>query len=149
LPYGQKLRDWLDSRDVSWFRPTQSDETIRAVADRDRRAISENLMKARLEHGMIAVDLRDFKAIPSDIWGTSQGITGLLKTPHLEMATRRELIGVLDYAFSSGMFIEGYGWLAHADGNSTEVEPALWTIAAISCALGTPGIAGRRSTRDF
>jgi class 3 adenylate cyclase len=148
LPFGGALRDWLDSRGLSWFRRTQLQEEIRAVAERDRRAIAENLLKARVEHGMIAVDLRDFKAIPSDMWGTSQGITGLLKMPHLDMATRRELISVFDYAFSPGVFIEGYGWLAHADGNFTEAEPALWTIAALSCALGTPGLleGDRRAT---
>jgi hypothetical protein len=45
-----------------------------------------------------------------------------------------------DHAFSRGVFIEDYGWLAHGDQLHTEAEPACWTIAALAKALGTPGL---------
>jgi class 3 adenylate cyclase len=141
LPGGDAIRTWLDSHEVSQLRKPRLDSEIRAVADQDRREIAKALLAARLDpHGLIAPNLRDSKALGSDMWGTSQAITGLLKAPHLDLATRRKLIDVLDYAFTPKMVIEGYGWLAHADANFTEAEPALWTIAALSCALGTPGL---------
>lgn len=140
LPKKDQIQRWLDSRGWSILRRSASDEAIRKAADQDRRVIAEALLNARVEHGMIAVDLRDFKAIESDMWGTSQAITGLLKTAHLDLATRRELLTVFDHAFKPGVLIEGYGWLAHADGNFTEAEPAMWTIAALAVALGTPDL---------
>src|SRR4029453_6617795 len=101
-------------------------------------------------HGLIAPDLRDSKAMGSDMWGTSQAVTGLLKAPHLDLATRRKVLDVFDYAFTPEMYIEGYGWLAHADANFTEAEPTLWTTAAVASALGTPGLpeGERRATFD-
>src|SRR5688572_4342841 len=46
------------------------------------------------------------------------------------------------------MFIEGYGWLAHVGERHTEAEPALWTVAMLARALGTPGLAeGDRRTQ--
>lgn len=140
FPGRDAIITWLDSRDLTLFRKVQPDEAVRATADADRRAIAQNLLAARMENGLIAVDLRDFKAIAPDMWGTAQSVTGLLKMPHLDNAARAELLKVFDWAFSPGVFIEGHGWLAHADGNFTEAEPALWTIAAISTALGTPGL---------
>jgi class 3 adenylate cyclase len=148
VPGKADIQRWLDEREWSIARRGQLDQQVRQIADRDRRAVADALLNARLEHGMIAVDLRDFKAIPTDIWGTSQAITGLLKTPHLTPDTKRDLLKVYDHAFSPQMFIEGYGWLAHADGSFTEAEPGLWTIAALSVALGTPDlVSGEHRTR--
>jgi class 3 adenylate cyclase len=140
LPAGDLIRTLLDRYEVSSLRKPHTDANIRATADQDRREIAKALLDARMEHGLIAPDLRDFKSLDPDMWGTSQAITALLKAPHLDLATRRDLVGVFDYACTPEMYIEGFGWLAHADGNFTEAEPALWTVAALSCALGTPGL---------
>jgi hypothetical protein len=140
LPGGEAIRKLLDRREMSLLRRPHLDAEIRAVADRDRREVAKALLDARIEHGLIAPDLRDLKAMDSDMWGTSQAVTGLLKAPHLDLATRRKLLDVFDYAFTPEMYIEGYGWLAHADVNFTEAEPTLWTIAALACALGAPGL---------
>ncbi len=140
LPGSGFIQRIFDRYDASIFRPPVPAAEIRAVADRDRRVIAEALLCARIDHGHISPDLRDNKALPPDFWSTSQAITGLLATPHLDLATRRELIGVLDYAFTPGQFIEGYGWLAHFDGGYTEAEPACWTVAALAKALATPSL---------
>jgi class 3 adenylate cyclase len=150
LPGGDVIRNFLDRHEVFLLRKPHLDAEIRAVADSDRREIAKVLLAARIDHGLIAPNLRDSKAMGSDMWGTSQAVTGLLKAPHLDLATRRQLLDVFDYAFTPEMYIEGYGWLAHADVNFTEAEPTLWTIAALACALGTPGLieGDRRATFD-
>jgi class 3 adenylate cyclase len=148
-PGGDYIRDTLDSSGWTVMRRGQLDAEVRRVADGDRRAIADALLKARVAHGLIAVDLRDFKASESDMWGTSQAITGLLKMPHLELAKKRELLDVFDYAFSKEMFIEGFGWLAHAGGAYTESEPAMWTISALACALGTPDLLEGERRKTF
>lgn len=140
LPGGDAIRAFLDRHELSVLRTLHLEADIRATAEQDRREIAKALLNARLDRGMVAVDLRGEKAIEADMWGTSQAVVSLLKAPHLDLATRREVLGVFDYAFSPEMFIEGYGWLAHTESSFTEAEPALWTIAALSCALGTPGL---------
>lgn len=140
VPGGEPIRALLDRYEMSMLRKSHDDATIRGVADQDRREIAKTLVAARVDHGLIAPDLRDLKTLEPDMWSTSQAITGLLKARHLDLATRRELLGVFDYAFTPGVYIEGYGWLAHAGGNFTEAEPALWTVAALASALGTPGL---------
>jgi hypothetical protein len=139
LPLGTQIREWLDHHELTAFRHEKPMEQIQAVADADRRHVADALIKARLKNGMIAVNLSDVSG-ESDVWGTSQAIAGLLKTPHLDLATRRELISVYDYLFTPAQFIEGYGWLAHVGEHHTEAEPALWTVAALAMALGTPGL---------
>ena len=139
LPGGDWIRNRLDHYEITAFRHGLPMEKIQAVADADRRYIADALIKARLPNGMIAVNLSDVSG-DSDVWGTSQAITGLLKTPHLDLETRRQIISVYDYLFSKEMFIEGYGWLAHFGESYTEAEPGLWTVAALACSLGTPGL---------
>jgi class 3 adenylate cyclase len=140
IPWGVEIREWLDHHEITLFRRAMPLEQIQAAADADRRAIAAALLNARIKkNGMIAVNLGEVTE-ESDVWGTSQAITGLLKTPHLDVATRRELISVFDNLFKPGTFIEGYGWLAHFDDDYTEAEPALWTVAALACALGSPGV---------
>jgi class 3 adenylate cyclase len=149
LPWSGWVQKWIDRYELSISRRISSDSQIRSVADRDRRAIADSLLKARVEHGHIAPDLRDFAAMEGDYWSTSQAITGLLSTPHLDMETRRKLVETFDHAFAPGQFIEHYGWLAHADGSYTEAEPACWTVAALAKALSIPGLLEGERRKTF
>ncbi len=140
LPGGEYIRQQLDRYDTSMFRPLATDAQIRTVADKDRRVIAEALMCSCQDNGHISPDLKDHAALAPDFWSTGQAITGLLATPHLSMDERRSLLKGLEYAFTPGQFVEGYGWLAHADAGWTEAEPACWMVCALAKALGTPGL---------
>ena len=143
LPGGNALRTWVDHHGLTLFRKVETDEQVRATADADRRAIADAILKARMPDGRIGTNLRnadDNMSDPASVWGSSQAITGLLSTPHLDPEVKRGIITVYgDYLFGKdGGYIEGYGWPLSPGAKHTLGEPALWTVSAFARALGEP-----------
>lgn len=149
IPGGDAIRQQIDRYGLSIFKPLPTDAALRTVAEKDREAIAEALMCSCQPNGHISPDLKDSTALAPDFWSTGQAITGLLSTPHLTTDERRSLLKGLEYAFTPSQFIEGYGWLAHADGGWTEAEPACWMVCALAKALATPGLLEGEQRKTF
>jgi len=149
MPGSEMVQGWIDHYDASVFRQPVAEAELRAVAEKDRQLIAEALMCSCQPNGHISPDLKDATALAPDFWSTGQAITGLLSTPHLTLEERRSLLKGLDYGFTPTQFIEGYGWLAHADGGWTEAEPACWMVCALAKALATPGLLEGEQRKTF
>ncbi|MCX6980607.1 MAG: adenylate/guanylate cyclase domain-containing protein [Verrucomicrobia bacterium] len=141
LPGGDAIQRWLDSRDMSLFRPVRSDAKVRAAAHRMRGAIAKAIVAVRHEDGRIATSLQSIKDDESSVWGSSQAIAGLLSIPNLAVAEKRELVmRYADGIFRDGEFIKDYGWRVLPDRDYTLCEPVCWTIVLLARAIATPGL---------
>ena len=157
VPGGASARRWLDRHGLSLMRPVASEAEVRAGADRLRRAVTEHMLAARTEGGWIRGALGDpsgKEAMELDVWSSSQSFCALVKAAHLSVDDLRPLLHGLEASFEGGRFVEvgskAYGWTAHVDADQTEdteVEPGLWTVAALASALARPGLVpeGRRA----
>lgn len=144
LPGSAYVQKIFDRYEFSIFRRVQPEAEVRRVADRDRRAVAEVILAARLPDGRIATNVRDLNdpsSAPPSVWGSSQAIAGLLSAPHLDVATKRMLITSYgDYLFDPKNFVPGYGWPVSPGSKYTLGEPGMWTICALARALAIPGV---------
>lgn len=144
VPGSTGVRRMLDQYEFSVFRKPQLDAEIRRVAEQDRRAVAEAILKARLPDGRIATNLRDVNdpnSEPPSVWGSSQALCGLLTAPHLTVEAKRDLVlPYADYLFSPGVFIKTHGWQVSPESKYTLAEPGVWTVAMLARALAIPGL---------
>src|SRR5262249_54026042 len=79
-----------------------------------------------------------------EAWSRSQSLCAVFSVPGLDAGTRESFREGLRVPFAPGTPIERkgvkYGWLAHADYPYTQLEPALWTAAALAVALRQPDL---------
>ncbi len=144
VPGSVWIQDQFDKYEMSLFRRLHVESEVRRIADQDRRAVADAILRARLPDGRIATnvsDVNDPSSEPPSVWGSSQAITGLLSAPHLDLETKRSLITVYgDYLFDPKNFIPDYGWRVFPKATYTLAEPGMWTVSALARALAIPGV---------
>lgn len=154
LPGSVTVRRALDRHGLSLLRPVPTDAAVRRAADDMRRSLTAAILRARTPGGWIHSDLRGAgsekgeddnpKTEDLDTWSSSQAICALTKAPHLSNADLAPYLVGLRATFDPSRYIEArgkaYGWVSHPGIEHTEVEPALWTVAAVASALAREGL---------
>jgi class 3 adenylate cyclase len=153
LPGGKAIRSWFDAREASFFRRPGLDEEVRAGAEDLRRGFAGTLLAVRAAPGWIRSDLRAKEDGSLDVWSSSQAIAALFGTPHLDAQDLRPFLAGLEATFAPDILLEKdgktLGWPAHPGYPYVEIEPALWTVAAVARALGRPGLVAAADRERF
>jgi hypothetical protein len=154
VPGGERVRTFLDRHNASLLRRVRTDAEVRQVAASSRRSLLEALKRARLKEGWLANNIGAPEK-GGDVWSHSQALFAAFYMPDASNEELRELLPLLAMPFTSGVAPEvkgvKYGWSAEAlldeqknvvKANSESVEgvPTLWTVGAVTVALGRPGL---------
>jgi hypothetical protein len=138
------VRRWIDGREASVFRRAASLEEVAREADGMRRAFASQIAAARAAGGWVRSDLRRQQDEDIDVWSSSQAIAAVLGARHLTDDDLRPYLGGIESCFApAAVMTRGgrvIGWPAHPGYTYVEIEPALWTVAALARALGRPGL---------
>lgn len=144
LPGGESVRTLLDRHDMSVLRPKYSREEVVRAAPQQRRAIFDALAANRTPPNWIKVSLKPGARLEMEVWSQSQALAGMFRTREATNEELRNLLPVLWQPFEPGIPVERgglkLGWASHQYDTDTVAEPALWTVAAIACAVGRPGL---------
>ncbi|HEX8844618.1 MAG TPA: toll/interleukin-1 receptor domain-containing protein [Pyrinomonadaceae bacterium] len=148
IPGGEMIRTFLDRNDISLFRHVHSDAEIRVAAAAMRQKLYQALRNGQAEGGWIASSLRPDTKRELEHWSNAQALTALFSVPDKQLGGQdlelRRFLPGLDAPFADGARIEKdgikYGWVSHPGETHTQAEPALWTVLALTKALGRPGL---------
>jgi serine/threonine protein kinase len=145
VPGGEAVRSWVDSHNSSVFRPVPGDAVIGRTAGGLRRDLFAVLLRSRTKAGWVPRDLTSGDEVHVEVWSHCQALCALVRTPEAEPAQLRTVVEGLERPFTPGLAIETdgtkYGWpVRPPEENNPLAEPALWTAAALSAALGRPGL---------
>ena len=141
---GEHIRTVIDRFEASCFRAIPKDIPIRRSASETRRATSGVLLRVWSEGNHFVFDSPSRPGHPKtlSVWGQSQALSGLLRSPDLTAEQLRALVKELSTTLDPEMLIQAdgkkYGFLA--GGVYTQAEPTLWNGTAISMALNRPGL---------
>jgi hypothetical protein len=109
-----------------------------------RRSFAAAIVRARAAAGWVRSDLRRLADEEIDVWSSSQAIAALLGARHLTDEDLRPFLPGIEACFSPSVVMSKggrvVGWPAHPGYTYVEIEPALWTVAALARALGRPGL---------
>jgi serine/threonine protein kinase len=130
VPGSAQVQRWLDSQEISVFRPVAPEAKIRAEAVTHRRILLQHLLKMS--------DSREgWFARPSeapDPWTQMQGTVALFSCPDQDHSHDAICIQALDRMFEpNGMFppfVTGYGW-PHSEDTYISAEPLAWSFLGI------------------
>jgi hypothetical protein len=154
VPGGEGVRTFLDRHNASLLRPVRADAEVRREAAAGRRAMLEALQRARMKEGWLTNNL----AAPQkggDVWSHSQALFAIFNMPDASIQELREFLPSLALPFTTNVAPEvkgvKYGWsgesladekgqLVTATSESVEAVPTLWTLGAVTVALGRPGL---------
>jgi hypothetical protein len=154
VPGGERVRMFLDHHNASLLRPVRTDAQVRQAAANSRRSLLEALKRGRLKEGWITNNLGEPEK-GGDIWSHSQALFAVFNMPDASVQELREFIPLLARPFTAGIAPEvkgvKYGWtgeglldekknLVIATSESVEGVPTLWTVGAVTVALGRPGL---------
>ncbi len=154
VPGGESVRTFLDRHNASLLRPVRTETEVRQAAAKSRRVLLDTFKNARMKEGWLINNL----AAPEkggDVWSHSQALFAIFCTPDASAQELREFLPSLELPFTTNVAPEvngvKYGWsgeslidekrqFVKATSESTEGVPTLWTLGAITVALGRPGL---------
>lgn len=154
VPGGEGVRTFLDRHNFSLLRPVRKDAEVRLAASNERRALLESIKRRRGKDGWMANNLSAPEK-GGDVWSNSQALFAVFNMPDATTQELRDFLPTLSLPFITGVAPEvkgvKYGWtgevlsgagLKWSAGSSEDAEavPSLWTTAAITVALGRPGL---------
>ncbi len=154
VPGGEGVRRFLDRHNASLLRPVRSDAEVRQSAATSRRAMLDALKRARLPEGWLANNIGAPEK-GGDVWSHSQVLFAVFNAPDVSLEELREFVPLLAMPFKAGVAPEvkgiKYGWSGEvlidekknfvlATSESVEGVPTLWTLGAVTVALGRPGL---------
>jgi hypothetical protein len=154
VPGGERVRTFLDRHHASLLRPVRTDAEVRQAAANSRRTLIEALKRAQMKEGWLANNISATKK-GGDAWSHSQALFAIFNMPDASVEELREMLPLLAITFTSGVAPEvkgvKYGWsseelldekrnLIKASSESAEGVPTLWTLGAVTVALGRPGL---------
>ncbi|HEY0386686.1 MAG TPA: toll/interleukin-1 receptor domain-containing protein, partial [Pyrinomonadaceae bacterium] len=154
VPGGESVRIFLDRHQASLLRPVRADAEVRRTAASERRTLLEALKRGRIKGGWLTNNLSTPEK-GGDVWSHSQALFAIFNMPDASREELREFLPSLELPFTTGVAPEvkgvKYGWSGDSfqdeqgnfvKGNSENVEavPTLWTVAAVTVALGRQGL---------
>ena len=144
LPASERVRTFLDRHDLSVLRPTYERAEVVRAAPPQRRAIFDALAANRTPPNWLKVSLKPGARLEMEVWSQSQALAGMFRTREATNEELRNLLPVLWQPFEPGIPVERggmkLGWASHQYDTDTVAEPALWTVAALACALAHPDL---------
>jgi hypothetical protein len=153
VPGGEGVRRFLDRHNASLLRPVHTEAEVRRAAASERRTLLDALKKGRSQSGWLYNNLGTREKL--DAWSHAQWLFVIFQMPDASNEELRDFLPSLELPFTSGAAIEvngiKYGWTGEVItttgqktfyGTSEDVEaaPTLWLTAAITAALGRPGL---------
>jgi hypothetical protein len=153
VPGGDSIRTFLDRHQASLLRPVRAEAEVRQRAARERRTLLDALERGRSKAGWLYNHLGTLDKF--DAWSHGQALFAIFNAPDASNQELRDLLPLLELPFTSGAAIEvkgvKYGWTGEVvavEGQKTsygtsedaEAVPTLWTTAAVTAALGRPGL---------
>lgn len=154
VPGGEGVRTFLDRHNASLLRSVRTDTEVRRSAANGRRALLEALKRGRLKEGWMTNNLGTPEK-GGDVWSHSQALFSIFNTPDATNEELRDFLPALALPFNTGVAPEvkgvKYGWsgeallgeknnLLKATSETVEGVPTLWTVGAVTVALGRPGL---------
>jgi serine/threonine protein kinase len=154
LPGADTVRQLLDRREASLFRPAPAEDQIYHYASQLRRRLAAKLN----EQSSVYPGWWDGKIPPRDqpyyeSWTQGQATTALLSCPETDSATRKllaaNLLEIFEAPHDSHVkkvkeFEPGYGWLLYPDEVSSREYPSgfgtAWILPALARAVSTPDL---------
>ncbi|MDX6693742.1 MAG: eukaryotic-like serine/threonine-protein kinase [Blastocatellia bacterium] len=154
VPGGERVRTFLDRHQASLLRPVRTDAEVRQAAAKERRVLLDALKGGRIKDGLLTNNLSTPEK-GGDVWSHSQALFSIFKAPDASRQELREMLPSLELTFKTGVAPEvkgvKYGWSSEtlidekqnwvkANSESVEAVPTLWTVGAVTVALGRPGL---------
>lgn len=154
VPGGEGVRSFLDRHQFSLLRPVRTDAEVRQSAMSGRRAMIEAIKRGRMKEGWLANNLGTPEK-GGDVWSHSQALFAVFYMPDATTQELREFLPLLAMPFIKDVAPEvngvKYGWsgqalldekmnLVKSNSESVQAVPTLWTVGAVTVALGRPGL---------
>ncbi|MBV8880377.1 MAG: adenylate/guanylate cyclase domain-containing protein [Planctomycetaceae bacterium] len=141
FPLAEPVRHFLDAHGLTVFRTARSEAEVRRAAAEWRARYLAFFDRVHDPRGWIRYSVGEHEERRVDVWSCSQAVTGILRDPGAPRARQERALSQLAAAFDPGVpfIVQGgvvYGWPAHENSDLTGAESSLWTIAAVSLALG-------------
>jgi hypothetical protein len=151
VPGGQFVRETIDQRGLSVFRPLHTDDEIHATASRVRTQLSAEVQRRFFKEGDISID---YQLSPSlDSWATSQTIAAIFACPEcasdgVELSWAQTMLARMFDPNSIHRGPDGlpYGWERK---KVTMSEPVMWMRAGLVKASMHPAFKTPQGSADL
>lgn len=138
------IRNWIDRRELSPFRPAPSMATLQDTAARYSKELEKDLSDTVIaQEGWAYPSPKDKVAEHTDAWTQMQTTAALLAAPDIDPKLFNNCVNVLDHLFKENphcaAFIPGVGWPNFNDGEPSD-EASAWALSAIGLAFRHPDL---------
>jgi TIR domain len=135
LPGSEGVRTWLDSRQLTVYRPVATRSEASAAAAKGRQQLILSIVRLQLADGLFSWRIK--KTGEGDTWTSAQALAALVSAPELRREDWHQLMAAFDQLFSAHVERDGIGvsgW-RFEQGRPPPGVISLWMVSALARAL--------------